>query len=65
MTVKSTIPVFRLLNDEQIQQIYQATLKVLENTGIKVQYDKVRQLLVKAGTKDVGSKIVHLGESFM
>jgi len=38
-----------VLTDTQIQSIHQATLKVLEKTGVKVQHEEIRHFLGKNG----------------
>ncbi|MFQ5875848.1 MAG: trimethylamine methyltransferase family protein, partial [Dehalococcoidia bacterium] len=48
-------PRFRLLSDEKIERIHQASLEVLEEVGVKITTKEARKLLVDAGCGvDVG-----------
>lgn len=51
--------VFGFLSNDEIERIDQATLTVLEKTGIKVESESVRQLLAQHGAR-VGGNIVRL-----
>ena len=42
---------FRLLTDEQIREIHQATLTVLEETGVIIDHPKAQDILSGAGCK--------------
>ncbi len=54
------IPDYRLLTEEQIQEIHQATLALLEKTGIKVLNKEALQLLKHAGCRIVDETIVKI-----
>ncbi len=44
-------PQFRVLNDRQIERVYQATLECLERTGVNVLNEEARDLLSRAGAR--------------
>ena len=44
-------PQFRVLSDEQIIRLYQATLECLQRTGVNVLNEEARQLLSRAGAQ--------------
>ena len=46
---------FSFLTDDEATQIHEASLAVLEKTGIKVESEKVRRLLVRHGAREEGS----------
>lgn len=46
---------FSFLTDDEATQIHEASLAVLEKTGIKVENEKVRRLLVRHGAREEGS----------
>ena len=48
-----------VLTEDEIQQIHQATLEVLERTGVKVICDEALELLRDAGC-EVDGDIVHI-----
>jgi trimethylamine:corrinoid methyltransferase-like protein len=50
-------PLFRVLSDEQIQEIHLATLEVLERTGVEVQEPEALDLLKKAGARVDGDRV--------
>lgn len=50
---------FRVLSDQQIAAIHQATLKVLDETGVKVLHPEAMQLLKQAGARVEGD-IAHI-----
>jgi trimethylamine--corrinoid protein Co-methyltransferase len=58
-------PRFRVLNDRQIERVYQATLACLERTGVNVLNAEARDMLAKAGarldgvTAHVPPRVVH------
>ena len=54
------IPEYRLLTDGQIREIHQATLKVLETTGVKVLNNAAVQLLQDAGCRTEDQQIVKI-----
>jgi len=54
------IPEYRLLTDGQIREIHQATLKVLETTGVKVLNNAAVQLLEDAGCRTEDQQIVKI-----
>jgi trimethylamine--corrinoid protein Co-methyltransferase len=45
------IPNYRILTDDQIQEIHRATLEVLETVGIRILEDEGIQLLRSAGCR--------------
>jgi len=50
-------PVFRVLSDDQIQEIHLATLEILERTGVEVQEPQAHQVLRQAGARVDGSRV--------
>ena len=54
------IPDYRLLTEEQIEEIHQATLALLEKTGVKVLNQEALQLLKNAGCRIVDETIVRI-----
>ena len=54
------IPDYRLLTEEQIEEIHQATLALLEKTGVKVLNQEALQLLNTAGCRIVDETIVRI-----
>ena len=52
-------PRLSVINDEQIEQIHQATLEVLERTGIQITHPRALELLDGAGAR-VDGKRVHM-----
>jgi len=53
------VPTYKIINEEQIQQIHQATLDVLWESGAKIYHDKALKVLEKAGCKvDYDEKLV-------
>ncbi len=54
------IPDYRLLTEEQIREIHQATLTLLEKTGVKVLNQEALQLLGNAGCRLVDEDIVSI-----
>lgn len=58
--VKESIckPEYRILNQEQINQIHEATLSLLEKTGVKVENERGRHLLSDAGCSLKDNNIV-------
>jgi len=48
---------FGFLNGDEAAQIHEASLAVLEKTGIKVESEKVRRLLARHGAREEGSKV--------
>jgi trimethylamine--corrinoid protein Co-methyltransferase len=42
-------PQFRILSDDQLQDLYMATLQLIEYTGLNLHNDEARELLEKAG----------------
>jgi trimethylamine--corrinoid protein Co-methyltransferase len=54
------IPDYRLLTDEQIREIHQATIELLQATGVKVLNEDALQLLKGAGCRIVDQHIVKI-----
>ena len=50
-------PHLRVLSDDQIRNIYQATLVCLQRTGVEVHNQEARQLLYDAGAKIDGHRV--------
>jgi trimethylamine--corrinoid protein Co-methyltransferase len=48
---------FSFLTGDEMERIHEASLIVLEKTGIKVESEKVRQLLARHGAKEDGSTV--------
>jgi trimethylamine--corrinoid protein Co-methyltransferase len=47
--IRSTPSGHRLLDDEQLQSIHQAALRILETVGVRVYDDEIRKMLADAG----------------
>ncbi len=50
-------PQFRVLSDEQIKRVYQATLECLKRTGVNIHNAEARQLLAQAGAHVDGIRV--------
>ena len=50
-------PQFRVLSDEQIKRVYQATLECLNRTGVNIHNAEARQLLAQAGAHVDGMRV--------
>jgi trimethylamine--corrinoid protein Co-methyltransferase len=50
-------PQFRVLSDQQIQRLYQATLACLYRTGVNVHHAEARELLAAAGAHVEGVRV--------
>ena len=50
-------PQLKVINDYQIQQIHQATLEVLERTGVQVSHPRALELLHGAGARIAGERV--------
>ena len=55
---------FRVLNDSQCEEIFEAALRTLERTGCKVAHEKGRKLLKKAGAR-VDGELVRIPASLV
>ncbi|MEE9199594.1 MAG: trimethylamine methyltransferase family protein [Dehalococcoidia bacterium] len=53
-------PRFRLLTDEKLHRIHEASLEVLENVGVKITTEEARKLLTDAGCTVAGEDIVKI-----
>ncbi len=54
------VPAYRLLTEEQIQEIHQASLEVLETIGVRLLDDEAVQVLRDAGCRVKGRHIVQI-----
>jgi trimethylamine--corrinoid protein Co-methyltransferase len=54
------VPNYRLLTEEQIQEIHRASLEILETTGVRLLHDGAVQLLRDAGCRVKGENIVQI-----
>jgi osmoprotectant transport system substrate-binding protein len=50
-------PQFRVLSDQQIEKVYQATLECLNCTGVEVRNAEARELLAAAGARVEGTRV--------
>jgi len=50
-------PRLAVINDQQLQQIHQATLEVLERTGVQVTHKKAKEILYSAGAYVDGDRV--------
>jgi len=48
---------FRVLSDQQIEKVYQATLECLNRTGVNVHNAEARELLARAGARVKGIRV--------
>ena len=53
-------PVFRVLSDDQIEEIYHGALEVLERTGARIYQDEALKLLREAGAVVEDGNLVHI-----
>jgi trimethylamine--corrinoid protein Co-methyltransferase len=53
-------PVFRILSDDQIEEIYHGALEVLERTGVRVYHEEALELLKDAGAVVEDENRVHI-----
>ena len=51
---------FEMLSREEIQKIHDATLRVLEHTGVQIHYEKAQELLADAGCKVLADNLVRI-----
>ncbi len=61
----SATPSYRLLTEEQIKKIHEATLHVLEKVGVKVAHEEARELAKKAGCTIKDENIVLIPRSLV
>jgi trimethylamine--corrinoid protein Co-methyltransferase len=54
------VPNYRLLTEEQIQEIHRASLEVLETVGVRLLHEEAVQLLRDAGCRVQGENIVQI-----
>jgi trimethylamine--corrinoid protein Co-methyltransferase len=54
------VPGYRLLTEDQIQEIHRASLEILETIGVRLLHDEAVQLLRAAGCRVKGDNIVHI-----
>jgi len=50
-------PQFRVLSEEQMERVYQATLECLQRTGVNVPNAEARELLARAGARADGIRV--------
>jgi trimethylamine--corrinoid protein Co-methyltransferase len=48
---------FRMLTDDQLQELFEGVLHVLENTGLEVHHEESRQILKEAGAWVDGTRV--------
>ncbi|MEE9199775.1 MAG: trimethylamine methyltransferase family protein, partial [Dehalococcoidia bacterium] len=53
-------PRFRLLTDEKLHRIHEASLEVLEDVGVRIATEAARELLADAGCKVIDEDIVKI-----
>jgi trimethylamine--corrinoid protein Co-methyltransferase len=54
------VPSYRLLTQEQIEEIHRATLEILEKIGVRVMHEEAVEMLRDAGCQVVGENIVRI-----
>ena len=54
------VPSFRLLSENQVRELHQATLKILETIGVKVMHGGALQMLKEAGCPVDKDRIVRI-----
>lgn len=52
-----SLPQLRILSEEQIRDLHQATLEILERTGVKVKNERAVSLLQQAGARTKGERV--------
>ena len=55
--IETLHPAIRMLSDEQIQAIHQASLDILSRTGIVMVHEGARELLLEAGAWESEGRI--------
>ncbi len=55
-------PHFRVLSERQLQEIHNATLEVLEGTGVEVYHREAREILQKAGCRVTDTRVRYPGK---
>jgi trimethylamine--corrinoid protein Co-methyltransferase len=50
-------PRLSVINDEQIEQMHQATLEVLERTGVQISHPRALELLQGDGARVDGTRV--------
>ena len=50
-------PMFKMVSDEQIREIHNASLHILSNIGVEMQDPQGRELLLEAGGWESGGRI--------
>jgi trimethylamine--corrinoid protein Co-methyltransferase len=48
---------FNMLSQDQLQELFNAVLEVLQNTGLDVLHDEAREILAKAGAWVDGEQV--------
>ncbi len=49
---------FKIISDQEVEAIHQATLRILENTGIVLTHPETRQTLLDAGAIEKGDRVM-------
>jgi trimethylamine--corrinoid protein Co-methyltransferase len=57
-SIETAKPMIQVLSEEQVKAIHSATLQILENTGVDMQDPQGRDLLLGAGAKESGGRIM-------
>ena len=59
-------PAFRVLSDDEMVQVHEASVRLLGKTGVRVEHEGARKMLLKAGgTKAEGKDIIKIPESLV
>ncbi|MFX0185217.1 MAG: trimethylamine methyltransferase family protein [Candidatus Hodarchaeota archaeon] len=62
--IQNNLPPLTILSNEQVEEIHQATLKVLENTGVRVLSQQALNILKEAHCK-IDNKMVYITEELI
>jgi len=49
-------PSFKVLSDDELAQVHEASVRILENTGVRIEHEGAQKLLLKAGAKKSDKK---------
>jgi trimethylamine--corrinoid protein Co-methyltransferase len=60
------MPTFRVLSDDEMVQVHEASVRLLGKTGVRVEHEGARKMLLKAGaTKAKGPDIIKIPETLV
>ncbi len=51
-------PSFKVLSDEELSQVHEASVRILERTGVRIEHEGAQKLLLKAGAQKGDKKAI-------